>query len=110
MGNLKPENILITSEGICLIDGFDLDTGQIAQGWTPDWSAPEQALGASVCFESDVFPFGSLICELLDGHLVGEVRKFKVASAETGTEEFDLFYNPTIFRQNRFSADGSQNG
>ena len=95
-GDLKPENILITSDGAGLIDSFDVAPGQIAPGWTPSWSAPEQALGATVCFESDVFPFGSLICELLEGHLVGEVRKFKVAYPDNDPEDFDLFYNPTV--------------
>jgi serine/threonine protein kinase len=95
-GDLKPTNILLSRAGVALIDDFELTVGQVAPGWTPDWSAPEQVLGAPVGLSSDVYPLGRMIADLLGGKLVGEVRKFKIAMPGGATQEFDVFYNPSL--------------
>ena len=94
-GDLKPTNILLSSEGITLIDDFQLRIGETAPGWTPGWSAPEQALGERVSTASDVYPFGRFIAELLQGNVTGEVRKFKTTSGGQ-RQEFDVFYNAFV--------------
>ena len=95
-GDVKPDNVLLSMTGLIPIDSFELAPGDIAPGWTPGWSAPEQVLGAPVSFATDIFAFGRMISEVLEGILVGEVRKFKVASTDGGQEEFDLFSDPSI--------------
>jgi serine/threonine protein kinase len=80
-----------------MIDDFQLKIGDIAPGWTPGWSAPEQALGDPVSIASDVYPVGLMIAEILGGQLVGEVRKFKTALGSDRREEFDVFYNPSVY-------------
>lgn len=95
-GDLKPQNVLLSAQGPELIDQFNLQTGDIAQGWTPAWSAPEQALGAPVSPASDVYPLGRMLADLVGGRLVGEVRKFKTPLNNEGEEE-NLFYNPSVY-------------
>ena len=96
-GDLKPNNVLLSSAGPVPIDDFDLQPGQISPGYTPDWSAPEQVLGQPVSPASDIYPFGRLICHLIGGELTGEVRKF-VGSAigPRDEKEFDVFYDPFV--------------
>jgi hypothetical protein len=96
-GDLKPSNLLLAPDGIKLIDDFQLKVGDVAPGWTPGWSAPEQALGEPVSSASDVYPIGLMITEVLGGQLVGEVRKFKTALGGNRREEFDVFYNPSVY-------------
>jgi hypothetical protein len=97
-GDLKPENVLLTKNGPVLVDSFDIAKGSLAQGWTPDWSAPEQVLGKPMNIAADVYPLGKMIAQLLNGRLVGEVRKFRAPSLSGGSdEEFDLFFDPIIY-------------
>ncbi len=81
-----------------MIDDFKLKPGQVAPGFTPGWSAPEQVLGGAVSEASDVYAAGRMIVELLGATLVGEVRKFKLANQRGRQEEFDVFYNPSVRR------------
>jgi len=87
---------LLSSEGIKLIDAFQLQAGEVAPGWTPGWSAPEQVLGEPVSIAADVHPFGRMITELLGGKLTGEARKFKTATFDGKEQEFDVLYNPSV--------------
>jgi hypothetical protein len=95
-GDLKPQNALVSSGTVVPIDSFQLAAGDIAPGWTKDWSAPEQVLSRPVTFASDVYPFGVMISELLGGTLIGEVRKFKYAYRDGRQEEFGVFSDPSI--------------
>jgi len=80
--DLKPSNILVDSDGRARILDFGLATLRGAEKLTQTGStlgtahymSPEQAQGQQVGPESDVFSFGSLLYEMLSGHLpfVGE--------------------------------------
>src|SRR5438067_1333029 len=79
--DLKPANVLVTSEGVpkvldfgiaTLLDGPMVDVKQrsAARGsapMTPNYASPEQLLGADVTIASDVFGLGMLMFELLSG-------------------------------------------
>lgn len=93
-GDLKPKNVLLTAEGVQLIDLFDLKVGDIAPGWTINWSAPEQALGEPVSAASDVYPLGKMLAELIQAKLVGEIRLFSVPFS---AEPEGLHINPSLF-------------
>lgn len=96
-GDLKPRNIMLTPDGPVLIDAFQLSEGQFAPGWTPHWSPPELVLGEPVSSRTDTYPLGCMLAAALAGLLVGEVRKFKTPPLPDGTNEFDVFYNPSIY-------------
>jgi hypothetical protein len=91
-GDLKPENILATTNGPLLIDSFDIEPGTTSPGWTPEWSAPEQALGQPVDSTADLYPLGRMLARALGAELAGEVRKYRTS----GRREFDLFHNPSV--------------
>lgn len=96
-GDLKPKNILLTKTGPVLIDSLDLNPGDLSHGWTPKWSAPEQVLQVPVTYAADIYPLGLLILNVLDGKLLGEVRKFIVPTLNNPEKEHNVFYNPSVF-------------
>lgn len=98
-GDLKPSNILLTKGGPFLIDDFNLKENDRSPGWTPNWSAPEQAMREPVSYRTDVYSLGLLVVNLLSGHLVGEVRKFRIPDVRNHLKEHDVFYNPSIYIQ-----------
>lgn len=79
--DLKPSNILVTSEGAPrlldfgvarLIDATGDGEGAAAIGLTPGYAAPEQYTGAAVTTATDVYALGVLMHELLSGERPGE--------------------------------------
>jgi hypothetical protein len=96
-GDMKPSNILLTHESPMLIDGFNLNLGERAQGWTPFWSAPEQLISEPIMYSSDFYPIGMMLTCLLGGILIGEVRKFRIPTPNNRTHEYNLFFNPSIY-------------
>lgn len=96
-GDLKPHNVLITGDGVTLIDEFGLPEGSVLPGWTPGWSAPEQILGQPASCVADVYPLGMMVGRVLGGTLVGEVRKYRTLLEDGArTKEFDVFYDPSF--------------
>src|SRR5580658_4155319 len=74
--DLKPANILVTKEGVKLLDfglskGVDsTDTTRTIEGTilgTPSYMAPEQIEGKPCDARSDVFSFGAVLYEMLAG-------------------------------------------
>ena len=105
-GDVKPGNVILTPGTPTLIDEFNLESGELSPGWTPEWSAPEQVLGSPVAYATDVYPLGVMVARLLGGTLVGEVRKFRTPPLENGQDEFDVFYDPFVFISPQVAALG----
>lgn len=82
--DLKPSNILVTSEGAPrlldfgiarLIDATGDGEGAVAIGLTPGYAAPEQYTGAAVTTATDVYALGMLMQELLSGERPDETAR-----------------------------------
>lgn len=72
--DLKPQNILITKDGIVSIDSLEITIGQVSHAFTPSYCAPEQVLGKPVSPATDVYSLGLMLLQLLDARLYGAVR------------------------------------
>jgi len=96
-GDLKAGNVILARKGPLLIDAFDLREGVRSPGWSPNWSAPEQVLGLPVTPAADVYPLGVMLVQLLDGEMLGEVRKFRTLPTPDGRDEFSVFYDPYVY-------------
>lgn len=93
-GDLKPKNVLLTEDGPLLIDNFRLEVGDVAPGWTINWSAPEQALGEPVSKATDIYPLGRMLSALLRSKLVGELKVFSVPG---DLEPQYIYVNPSPY-------------
>ncbi|WP_170068014.1 DUF4062 domain-containing protein [Lentzea guizhouensis] len=96
-GDVKPDNVLLTKDGVRLIDSFDVRPGHQAPGWTPDWSAPEQVRGEPVTPCSDIYPMAVMVVQALGGEIVGEVRKYRTPRSTSMPRELDLFHSPSLY-------------
>ena len=75
--DVKPQNVLVDPEGRAKVTDFGIarsleDGGLTATGrvvGTTDYVSPEQALGAEVSAESDVYSLGIVLYEMLTGEL-----------------------------------------
>lgn len=93
-GDVKPDNVLLTKDGVQLIDSFDVRSGHHAPGWTPDWSAPEQVRGEPVTPCSDIYPMAVMVVHALGGQIVGEVRRYRTPR---GMPEVEVVHSPSLY-------------
>jgi serine/threonine-protein kinase len=103
--DVKPENVLLTSDGsVKLIDfGIALDrtarrlthAGRSRTIGTPDYMSPEQIKGHRGDARSDTYAAGVLLYEMLTGAL-----PFANDDAFTHTEIIEEFLPPTYYRPN----------
>lgn len=82
--DLKPENVLLFEGAWCLSDfgiaryetaGTARDTSRYFM--TPEYAAPEQFIGETATFKTDIYAFGVIAFELLTGRLPYEGPDFR---------------------------------
>ena len=84
-GDIKPGNVLVSAEGLKLIDGLQLDPGMPSPALTPGWAAPEQVMADGVTATTDQFPVGLMLLAMVNGVLFGEETNIVVPSGGTAT-------------------------
>ena len=70
--DIKPDNVLRTSTGVCLLDlgsARPLDSGPGEAGGTLGYAAPEVLMGQAASVAADLFSLGAVLYELLTGQL-----------------------------------------
>ncbi|GAC1457267.1 MAG: hypothetical protein NVSMB70_00900 [Chamaesiphon sp.] len=96
-GDVKPENILLTNKGIYLFDSLGLVSGMRSPAMTLGWAAPEQVLGNSVSSQTDQYPIGLMLLDLLQGVLYGEETKVLIPVGGRELETHTVLKNPGVY-------------
>ncbi len=79
-GDLKPENIMVSDEGVSLIDfgcAFLQYTGEFKYCGTPEYAAPETFKG-DISTESDIYSLGKVLFFMLTGRKSCQLHSEKV--------------------------------
>lgn len=96
-GDIKPANILLTSDGLTLIDSLGLAPGDRSPAMTQGWAAPEQILGSPVSLQTDQYAPGLMLLRLTEGVLFGEEARISVPVGKRKVEYHTLLRNPGVF-------------
>lgn len=64
---------------------------------TRGWAAPEQILGLPVCPQTDLYAFGMLLLEFVNGVLYGEEAQITIPVGGRLLERHTLLRNPGVF-------------
>lgn len=88
-GDISTSNILITIDGMQLIDPMGTKIGNKAPGGTPGWCAPEQTSSETVSAKTDIYSLGLLIIHILKGVVVGEETAIWIATKQPGSKKLE---------------------
>ncbi|MGH7923860.1 MAG: serine/threonine-protein kinase [Candidatus Binatus sp.] len=105
--DLKPENVLVTAEGRTKIMDFGIALDESARRltWsglsstigTPDYMAPEQVSGRRGDVRTDIYSLGTILYEMLTGHLPYSGPNVYTVMRAKGAEDPQP---PTAFKPN----------
>lgn len=96
-GDLKPENVLLTAQGVHLFDSLGLAEGMRSPAMTRGWAAPEQVMGKPVSYATDFYPIGIMLSWLLEGVPYGELTKVVIPVGGIKLETHTVLKNPGIY-------------
>jgi serine/threonine protein kinase len=96
-GDIKPQNMLLSREGVVLIDSLALKEGEVSPGLSPDWAAPEQLLMRPISKSSDIFPLGLMLCAVIGAELTGEYIQYKLPSSGDEPLIVPILRDPILF-------------
>lgn len=96
-GDVKPANTLITAQGMVLIDSLGLTGGLRSPALTRGWAAPEQVMGLPVRYQTDQYPLGLMLLELLQGVLYGEESRVLIPAGGTQVETHTILKSPGVY-------------
>jgi len=89
-GDIKPANIIITSDGVKLIDELNVKAGDKAPALTKMFASPEAVLGEPVSPQTDVYTLGVILSHLLGATPYGEVKNYTLPIKGEGLKRFNI--------------------
>lgn len=96
-GDIKPQNMLLSEDGVALIDSLNLNEGDIPPGLSPDWASPEQLLMHHVSKATDIYPFGLMLAMVLGAELSGELVQYSLPSRGGASLRVPMLKNPVLY-------------
>lgn len=98
--DLKPQNILLTAEGLVPFDSMDVAVGAISLAHTLQWASPEQITSRPISPASDVYSLALIWLKCLNGAPYGEESTFTLPVFEKTSEEIrtvKILKNPFVY-------------
>jgi len=97
-GDLKPQNILLSSSGPRLIDDLNMKVGDISPAMSPGWGAPEQvSIQQTVQCATDIYPIGVILVSLLKGQVTGEMVHHAIPSSQGTPRVVSFIRDPMVY-------------
>jgi serine/threonine protein kinase len=97
-GDIKPHNILFTTNGPQLIDDLSLKVGDISPAVSPGWGAFEQlSVQQSVQCATDIYPIGVMFVSLLKGQVTGEIVNHAIPSSRGTPRMVTFIRDPLVY-------------